>query len=413
MDSNHKSTDTGYEALVAVGSVGQIKKTAVGAFESLRQFYDQSEDWCFGFLTYDLKNDTEDLKSENYDKLGLPAMHFFRPEIVVEILEKEVRIHSLTLRPKEVYRAILQTSVPPLEELVVFADPHPATAEPAELRARIPRYEYIQKVNRIRQHIIEGDIYELNLCQEFYLDNRPIHPLHTFRKLNALTLSPFACFYKLQDHYLICASPERFLRKTGQQLISQPIKGTIRRGVDPIEDAMLRAQLKNSKKDRAENVMIVDLVRNDLARSCQPGSVKVEELFGVYSFEQVHQMISTVSGTLSPEIHFIDALKKCFPMGSMTGAPKIMAMQLIEQYEASKRGLYSGAVGYIRPDGNFDFNVVIRSLLYNDEKPYLSFQVGGAIVFDSVAELEYEECLLKAKAILEVLGLPIASRGLV
>lgn len=412
LDSNNKADHNGYEALLAVGSTAHIKDTEEGAFNALRHFYEQQRDWCFGFLAYDLKNDTEAITSNNLDKINLPDLHFFCPEVVIEVFKDRVQIHSTSRAPIAIFRAIIDTIIPTLEELLVFADPYSGSQKRPELRARIPRAEYLQKVEDIRQHIIAGDIYELNFCQEFYLEKARIHPLATFRKLNALTRSPFACYYKLRDQYLLCASPERFLRKEGNRLISQPIKGTIHRGNNPTEDAQLKTQLFNSKKDRSENVMIVDLVRNDLGRSCLPGTVSVDELFGIYTFEQVHQMISTVSGQIKPTVHFIDALKNCFPMGSMTGAPKLRAMQLIEKYELSKRGLYSGAVGYIRPNGDFDFNVVIRSLLYNEAKEYLSFQVGGAIVFDSVAELEYEECLLKAKAILEVLNVPIATERL-
>ena len=204
---------------------------------------------------------------------------------------------------------------------------------------------------------------------------------------------------------MLCGSPERFLRKKGRQLISQPIKGTIRRGVTQQEDEVLRQQLHQSLKDRAENVMIVDLVRNDLARSCQAGTVRVPELFGTYPFRQVWQMISTVTGQQHEQVDWLAAIKNAFPMGSMTGAPKVMSMQLIEKYEKSRRGLYSGAVGYITPNRDFDFNVVIRSILYNQIRQYLSFQVGGAIVYDSDPEQEYQECLLKAKGMLKALGL--------
>jgi para-aminobenzoate synthetase component 1 len=216
--------------------------------------------------------------------------------------------------------------------------------------------------------------------------------------------TPFASYFKYDHQYLLCASPERFIKKSGDKLFSQPIKGTIKRGVDEAEDAQLKNELLHSEKELAENLMIVDLVRNDLARSSKTGSVNVDELFGIYSFKQVHQMISTVSSIIKNDTHIIDAIKHAFPMGSMTGAPKIMAMELIEKYETTKRGLYSGAIGYIAPNGDFDFNVVIRSLQYNAATKYLSYEVGSAITFDSIAEQEHDECLLKAKAIMDVLG---------
>jgi para-aminobenzoate synthetase component 1 len=218
-----------------------------------------------------------------------------------------------------------------------------------------------------------------------------------------LSKAPFSCYFKFDGKYLLSASPERFLKKQGSKLISMPIKGTARRGKNIEDDLALRRKLLADQKERSENVMIVDLVRNDLSRSSVEGSVKVEELFGIKTFPQVHQMVSTITGVLRDDVHFVDAIRNAFPMGSMTGAPKVRAMELIEQYEKSKRGLYSGAVGYITPEGDFDFNVVIRSLLYNSLNHYLSFHVGSAIVFDSAPEKEYEECLLKAKALIQVL----------
>ncbi|NRB65024.1 MAG: anthranilate synthase component I family protein, partial [Saprospiraceae bacterium] len=203
---------------------------------------------------------------------------------------------------------------------------------------------------------------------------------------------------------MLCASPERFLRKRNDVLISQPIKGTRSRGLTPQEDEALKQDLMNSQKDRSEHVMIVDLVRNDLARSSLTGSVQVSELYGIYSFAQVHQMISTIQSRLRPDIPLVEAIRNAFPMGSMTGAPKIKAMELIDQLESTKRSIYSGAIGYISPEGDFDFNVVIRTLFLRQDVGYLSFSVGGAIVYDSDPEQEYQECMWKAKAILETLG---------
>ena len=262
----------------------------------------------------------------------------------------------------------------------------------------------MQNVRKIKDHIIAGDLYEMNYCQEFYAPNVKIYPFQLFPKLNRMTRAPFAAFYHWNQHFLLCGSPERFLKKEGQQLTAQPIKGTTKRGKNTEEDKKRSQTLSNSLKDRAENVMIVDLMRNDLAKICETGSIKVPELFGIYPFAQVFQMISTVEGTVKKELDWVDILAHSFPMGSMTGTPKIMSMQLIEQYEVSKRGLYSGSVGYIQPNGNFDFNVIIRSILYNAFHKYLSVMVGGAIVYDSVPEQEYEECLMKIQGILETLS---------
>ncbi|RZL40790.1 MAG: anthranilate synthase component I family protein, partial [Pedobacter sp.] len=272
------------------------------------------------------------------------------------------------------------------------------------INQKISKAQYIKQVNGLKEHIIRGDIYEINFCQEFFAEHAVISPVETFELLNAISPTPFAGYFKVNHQYILSATPERFLCKRGSKLISQPIKGTAKRSSVFAEDEQIKINLKNDIKEQAENVMIVDLVRHDLTKSAVKGSVKVKELFGIYTFPQVHQMISTISCELNPDIHFVDAIKSAFPMGSMTGAPKVEAMKLIEEFEASKRGVYSGSFGCITPSGDFDFNVIIRSILYNQENKYLSFQVGGAITFQSEAEKEYDECLLKASAILTVLG---------
>ncbi len=273
-----------------------------------------------------------------------------------------------------------------------------------DLRSRFSKEEYIETVKKVKEHINRGDIYVTNFCQEFYAEGAIIDPLSIFLRLNAISPNPFTAFFKLKDKYILSASPERFLAKRGGKLISQPIKGTSKRFTDPTEDEQSKQTLRVHSKELQENVMIVDLVRNDLTKSAKAGTVNTEELFGIYSFNQVHQMISTVICELRKDISEVQSIKNSFPMGSMTGAPKISAMQLMEQYERTKRGVYSGAIGYFSPDGDFDFNVVIRTLLYNEAEKYLSFQVGSAITYHADPEKEYEECLLKAQAILEVLG---------
>jgi len=343
-----------------------------------------------GFLTYDLKNEVEALHSRHFDGLGWPALHFFRPRTWLTWHPDSVAIHGTTAG---VLEAILATELLDNQAAAVGL-----------MRPRLPKTEYLAAVDSIREDILSGEVYELNLCQEFYAENVALDPVDTFLRLSAASPTPFAGFYKWQDRYLLCASPERFLRRTGSQLISQPIKGTIRRGATPAEDEALRQQLRHDEKEQAENLMIVDLVRNDLARVAQTGSVTVPELFGLYPFRHVWQMLSTVAAELRPGPDLVDILRATFPMGSMTGAPKIRAMQLIEHYERTRRGLYSGSLGYVWPNGDFDFNVVIRSLQYRADTGYLSFQVGSAITYDSDAQREYDECLLKARALLDVLG---------
>lgn len=399
LDSNQYQGIRGseHDCLLAVGIASQLlQETEAGAFDALKSFVTEKPDWLFGYLTYDLKNDVEPrLCSNNFDGIGFPALHFFQPEVVVEIGEVNISIYSLSESPEHIFEIIGR--YPPAHQ-------SPITNHLSPITPRISRSEYLDTIRAIRQHILRGDIYEMNFCQEFFAEGCEMEVAAVFQKLNQLGKAPFSAYYRLHDRYLLCASPERFLKKIGQQLISQPIKGTIRRGTSAEEDAALRQQLHLSPKDRSENVMIVDLVRNDLARSCRAGSVKVEELFGIYGFQQVYQMISTVSGELLPDVHPVEAIRRAFPMGSMTGAPKVRSMELIELYEKTKRGLYSGAVGYFTPAGDFDFNVVIRSIFFNEADRYLSFQAGGAIVYDSVPELEYEESLLKAQGMFKVLS---------
>ena len=384
-----------YEVLVGVSAVNELRGEVGRAFDQWRTWYDRRADWSFGFLTYELKNEVERLTSGHPDGIGLPPLHFFRPRHVVYLQDGHWTVESLDPDPAAVWRAILATPV---------ARENTSSPPDAALQHRMAKADYLHRVEAVREHIAAGDVYELNLCQEFYLEDYRVDPAPLFHRLNGLSRPPFATYYRLRDRYLCCASPERFLQKRGTTLRSQPIKGTSRRGLTPQEDGQLREALFRSEKDRAENVMIVDLVRNDLARSCQTGSVRVEELFGIYPFEGVHQMISTVAGELRPDVHPVEAVRRAFPMGSMTGAPKVMAMQLIERYESARRGLYSGAVGYVDPSGDFDFNVVIRSLLYDAATNYLSYQVGGAIVYDSVPAAEYAECLLKTAGLRRVLG---------
>jgi para-aminobenzoate synthetase component 1 len=367
---------------------------AGNAFHELLQFYNHHNDWLFGHLSYDLKNEVEGLTSHHPDHIGFPDLCFFVPEIVLQLSNDALHIGSLQNDHQEIYNHICACQ--------------PVGAYTPKLTTpifnRIPRNEYLHIIQQLQQHILRGDCYEINFCQEWVAENIVIDPLQVYRSLSEASPNPFAAFYKVDDKHLLCASPERYLKKEGNKIFSQPIKGTSKRNLqDSREDVKNKEELYNSSKDRTENVMIVDLVRNDLSKICEEGSVKVDELFGIYSFPQVHQMISTVSGELRADLHFIEAIKASFPMGSMTGAPKKRVMELIEQYERTRRGIFSGAVGYVTPAGDFDFNVVIRSIMYNASRQYLSFQAGSAITYYSDAEQEYNECLLKASAIINVL----------
>ena len=391
LDSNgFKDVYSKYDTLIAVGAKAELKCDVGNAFEQLALFRSVHSNWVFGNLTYDLKNEVENISSSNQDLLDFPALYFFVPQHLIVINDNELQIISDS---KDIFNKINSQVISPV---------HPEMH--INIKARFTKQEYVDTVNTIQQHIIRGDIYETNFCQEFYADNAFIEPLPIYLQLSAASPSPFGCYFKQKNRYIISASPERFLAKRGSQLISQPIKGTAKRSAVKAEDEALKLSLKDHPKEQQENVMIVDLVRNDLTRSAKPGTVKVTELFGIYSFEQVHQMISTIVCEMDDNISNVQAIQNTFPMGSMTGAPKVSAMQLMEKYERTKRGIYSGAVGYFSPDGDFDFNVVIRTILYNASSKYLSFQVGSAITHSADAEKEYEECLLKAKAIFEVLG---------
>lgn len=383
-----------YQCLLGAGALQSLQANAGNAFQQLKDFSNKHADWLFGHLAYDLKNETEQLTSSHFDGLGFPDLFFFVPQTVIQLQQTSMTISSAGVKPEAVFNSICNTTVE-------AGAPHDA----ADIQSRFNRDEYLQAVRALQKHILRGDCYEVNFCQEFFAEDCTIHPLSVYKALTAISPNPFTAFYKCNDKYLLCASPERYLKKSGQHIISQPIKGTWERNLqDATTDEHKKHELLHSVKDRAENVMVVDLVRNDLSRICEESSVKVDELFGIYTFPQVHQMISTVSGQLKKGLHWADAIKATFPMGSMTGAPKKRVMELIEQYERTKRGVFSGAVGYVNPEGDFDFNVVIRSILYNETLKYLSYQAGSGITFYSNAEKEYEECLLKAAAIKKVLS---------
>jgi len=403
LDSHRNATSshryTSYQILAACDSVKSIEINDKSAFDSLKKFNNENNDWIFGHLNYDLKNCTEELTSGNKDAIEFPELFFFVPKYVVIITNSVLEIGYLTEN----------TSDNQVRELFkIISTIHLQTEnfkpEVKNIMHNFTENEYVKEVEKIQKHILQGNIYELNFCMEFLSKQAKIVPSKLYSRLSETSPAPFSGFYKLHDKYLLSSSPERFLAKRGNKLISQPIKGTIKRGENLEKDYELKKILEDDIKERAENIMIVDLVRNDLSRTAKKGSVKVEELCKIYSYKYVHQMISTVVAELDEDnFGVVEVIKNAFPMGSMTGAPKIKAMQLIEHFEKSKRGLYSGCIGYISPDKDFDFNVIIRSILYNSTKQYLSFSVGSAITFKSVPEKEYLECLLKAKAMKVVL----------
>ena len=396
--NNYPSQYSTYDCILAVDAFTSIKTDFNNAFDDLKQYQQSTKDWIFGYLSYDLKNNTEDLKSNNFDGLGFSDLYFFQPKKLFLLKENNLEIKYLNLCDEEIEIDLKEIQNTNCESKLAKNPTKTA------IQQRISKQEYLNKLSKMFNYINLGDIYEANFCMEFFAENADINPLEIFKKLNAISEPPFAVFLKNNMQFLLSASPERYLKKDENTIISQPIKGTARRHPDFEEDEKIKNELFLNEKERSENIMIVDLVRNDLSKTAQKGSVAVNELCKPYTFKQVHHLISTVTSQLDEQYSAVDVIKSTFPMGSMTGAPKISAMKIIEELEETKRGLYSGAVGYFTPEGDFDFNVVIRSILYNQDNKYLSFSVGSAITAEAVAEQEYEECMLKAKAMLTVLG---------
>ena len=396
LDSNqYLQPHSSYDSILAVDAFTGIQTDALNGFQKLKEYQSMTNDWIFGYLSYDLKNDTEPLRSQNFDGLDFPDLCFFQPKRLFLFKEDKLTIRYLNVVSKEVDAD--------LKSIETFSVQNSSSHKNnIQIESRISKNQYIKQVSTLLSHIHRGDIYEANFCQEFYA-HAEINSLETYFKLNKISQPPFATFLKTGDKYLLSSSPERYLKKVGLEIMSQPIKGTTRRSEHLEEDADLKTILESDPKERSENIMIVDLVRNDLSKIAQKGTVNVTELCQIYSFKQVHHMISTVQAKALPTILPVDIIATTFPMGSMTGAPKISAMKIIEALEATKRGLYSGTVGYFTPEGDFDFNVVIRSILYNASKSYVSFSVGSAITSKSTPENEYEECLVKAKAMRSVL----------
>jgi len=394
--NNHNQQYNSFDCALAADEFTSIKTDYYNAFEKLKEYQTLTKDYIFGYLTYDVKNDVEQLSSSNFDGLHFADLYFFQPKKLIFVKKEAVEFHYLKMIDDEIesdFEEIKKAKAPKIEKI----------NSDINIKHRIPQKEYHSKIDEILAHIQRGDIYEVNFCQEFYAENTTINPVKVYRHLNEISAPPFASFLKLDNKIALCASPERYIKKEGLKIISQPIKGTAKRVQSKLDDTQLAANLMQNEKERAENVMIVDLVRNDLSKTAKKGSVKVEELCKVYSFKQVHQLISTVVSEVKENTHPVDVIRDTFPMGSMTGAPKVAAMKIIEKFEESKRGLYSGTVGYFTPENDFNFNVIIRSILYNASKKYVSYSVGGAITAKSIPDKEYEECLLKAKAMKYVL----------
>lgn len=383
----------GFKTLYALGAKNIATGNAGNAFHEIEKLKKNS-DQIFGYFSYDLKNEIEALHSNHSAGVNFPDFFFFQPQLIIEISLEKIKVKYF--EEDEDFAITFITNVHNKNSLE-------KQKNTVSLQSKITKEEYINAVNKLKLHIHRGDIYEVNFCMEFFAENAIINTVETYSNLLQKSATPFACFLKINDLHLLCASPERFIKKEGNKVISQPIKGTAKRGATSDEDKTIKNQLYESAKERSENVMIVDLVRNDLSTIANNGTVKVDELFKVHTFAQWHQMISTISCEVRSDVSPLEIIKKCFPMGSMTGAPKVSAMKLIEEYENMKRGIFSGAVGYIDEEENFDFNVVIRSIMYDAQKHKLSMKVGSAITAHCDPEQEFDECLLKAAVLKEVL----------
>lgn len=376
---------------IGLGAVSSTDDYSGPFLSRLEQLTAAHSDYVFGHAGYNLKHETENISCAFPDEDGFEALHFFVPEIVIE------------QRNSEWWAGYFSGEQLARLEILLQEEDAARTTQEVPLSPVTDSESYRRHCSSLLAHIHRGDIYEINYCIGFNGTSKELNAVDVFMHLQELSEAPLSVLYRKNNAWLLCASPERFISKTGSTVQSQPIKGTIRRGNNAEEDEALRTQLRNDPKECSENVMIVDLVRNDLSRIAKPASVHVPEFLGIHTFKTVHQMISTVECEIEPHVTFSEILKAAFPMGSMTGAPKISAMKLAEQHEAQSRGIYSGSVGYLLPNGDFDFNVVIRSITWNAATGHISAKAGSAITAKSIPDKEYEECLLKAKAMMRAL----------
>lgn len=387
-----------FDFLVGIAGINGRSIDQLEEIDALLNIAKKENQTVFGHITYGLKDQIEKPDSRHADLFNWPVINFFIPEIVIKVFGNEISIEASDEKTcDELFQSLLSSS-----NLIntIGESENTVAVQPA-----IKKENYLDKIESIKKHIHRGDIYEMNYCMEMKAENISIDPYFVYHQVCMQSPAPFSCLHRYNNNFLLCSSPERFIKRTGDKIISQPIKGTARRGKTVVEDNKIKDELFKSEKERSENVMIVDLVRNDLSRIAKRGTVKVDELFGIYSFPTVHQMISTVAAEVKEDVLFSDIIRSLFPMGSMTGAPKISAMQLIDRFEDFNRGLYSGCIGYIAPNGDFDFNVVIRSIIFNQALKKLTIPVGSAITAASDASSEYDECLLKAQGLLKSLGI--------
>lgn len=385
-------------SLLGFGKENELILNSSDSIDLIDEFIKKNKDqYIFCALSFELKNRFENLQSTNFDGVNFPELILFTTQNIVKIKNNEFQFLKGESNSENI-----QFVHNFLKEINSSSSTEKNTID---FQFRISKYEYLKNIEKLKKHIHLGDIYETNFCQEIFAENCELKdPLKTYSKINKVSQAPFSVYLSFNEFEIMGGSPERFIKKVDNKIISQPIKGTAKRGVTLKEDQKLIENLQNDPKERSENVMIVDLVRNDLSRIAKKGTVNVDELCKIYSFETVHQMISTISCDIEESTPFSKILEATFPMGSMTGVPKIKALELTNQYESFNRGLYSGSIGYISPNGDFDLNVVIRTIIYNKERKYLSCGVGSAITNRSIAQNEYEECLIKIQKIIDAVN---------
>ncbi|CAN5221574.1 anthranilate synthase component I family protein [soil metagenome] len=353
---------------------GRIKSFENKPWDIFKRFRQESE-WLFGFIGYDMKNNIHSITSTNKSMYNAPDLYMMEPSVLFKIENDSIE-------------QILGETIDIGLDSEINVDCIVRDVVP-----RISKDDYITTVRKIKDYIKEGDFYELNYSYPFTAGFSG-DSFALYKKMRAVNPVPFGSFIELDDVSICCFSPERFLKNSGGHLLSEPIKGTSGRSTDPVTDERLRNELKNAKNE-AENLMIVDLVRHDLSRVSKPGSIRVSKLYDIQTFDTVHQLISRIEGEMMVNTDPVEVIKACFPMGSMTGAPKLEVMKHIEDLECYKRGIYSGSIGYFTPDGDFDFNVVIRTAIIQGNS--LTYPAGGAITGDSDPYEEWNETLIKAR----------------
>jgi len=374
----------------AWGSESELVQTKFSSDLLLDFETKHSKQYLFGYLGYDAKTrffESEESRNPDFHKLAESI--FYVPKHILFKKNKEL-VYFGTVAGFNEFKSITIKEYKSIN-----------TIDSLKLICNTDFNTYQKNIASIHNHLQQGNIYEMNYCINFTATNTDLNCIETFKKLKKNTKAPFSTIFKFNTTLILSASPERFFNKLGKTILSQPIKGTAPRDSNKEKDLKIQKALLNNQKEISENIMIVDLVRNDLSKIANKNSVSVPELCKLYSFETVHQLISTVKADIPNDLTFSEIVKHTFPMGSMTGAPKLSAIKIIEDIETFKRNIYSGTIGFIDPDNNMDFSVVIRSIIHNLATKTTSISVGGAITIKSTAKGEYDECLLKLKKIEE------------